>query len=74
MAGEDFGRYGITPEKVPIFLFWLGTTDPEEYSVSLECGGTIHPLHSPYLAPDFKNSIKTGIKAMSYAVIHQLSK
>ena len=70
MAGEDFGRYGRTPEKVPIFMFWLGTVNPVIYAESLEKGTVLPPLHSSNLSPDYKNSIITGIKAMSYATIN----
>ena len=26
MVGEDFGKYGLTPEDVPICLIWLGSS------------------------------------------------
>ncbi len=74
MAGEDFGRYGRTPENVPIFLFWLGTIDPEEYALGLEQGVVFPPLHSPHFAPDYQHTIFTGIKAMSFAVFDLLSR
>ncbi|UCG28175.1 MAG: amidohydrolase [Bacteroidales bacterium] len=69
MAGEDFGRYGRTPEKVPIFMFWLGTVNHMDYTESRQQGTALPPLHSPHLAPDYQNSIVTGIKAMSQAVL-----
>lgn len=69
MAGEDFGRYGRTNEHVPILMFWVGILDQEVYSEQMEKGISPPPLHSPYLAPDYENSIKTGIKAMSFATI-----
>lgn len=73
MAGEDFGRYGRTPENIPIFMYWLGTVDPEAYTESLEKRTILPPLHSPYFSPDYKNSIITGIKAMSFATINLFS-
>jgi amidohydrolase len=74
MAGEDFGRYGRTDEHIPIFMFWVGTVNPEIYSEQMEKGISTPPLHSPYLAPDYENSVTTGIKAMSFATINLFQK
>lgn len=74
MAGEDFGMYGRTPEEVPIFMFWLGTVEHEKYIESQEQDIDLPPLHSPFLAPDYQNSIVTGIKAMSYSVVNLFNK
>ena len=64
MVGEDFGKYGLTPEDVPICLIWLGSTSPDEMKKLKAEGKEPFPLHSPYLNPDYKNTIKTGIKVM----------
>ncbi len=69
MVGEDFGMYGLTPEKVPICLIWLGSTNSEvmkEYSAK---GEKPPPLHSSLLNPDYTTTIETGIKAMVANVI-----
>ena len=69
MVGEDFGMYGLTPEKVPICLIWLGSTNSEvmkEYSAR---GEKPPPLHSSLLNPDYTTTIETGIKAMVANVI-----
>lgn len=29
--GEDFSNYGLTPEKVKIFLTWVGSVDPSKF-------------------------------------------
>ena len=69
MVGEDFGRYGRTPEKVPILLSWLGGVDPEVLATHKANGTIPPPLHSPYFAPRPDMSIKTGVLSMSYALI-----
>ncbi len=60
MVGEDFGQYGLTPEKVPISLMWLGSTGPGRFS----SGETIPGLHNPHYYPDYAETIKTGVKGM----------
>ncbi len=69
MVGEDFGLYGRTPEKVPICLIWLGSTNPEVMKDYLAKGEKPPPLHSSLLNPDYPATIETGIKAMVANVI-----
>lgn len=69
MVGEDFGKYGLTKEGVPICLMWLGSTSREEM-LRLEAEGKKpYPLHSPHLNPDYKKTIETGIAVMTGNVI-----
>lgn len=64
MVGEDFGKYGHTPEDVSINLIWLGSTNPE-FMDSLRAKGELPPpLHSPELNPDYEKTIETGIRVM----------
>lgn len=69
MVGEDFGKYGRTPEKVPICLIWLGSTNPVLMKQLKAEGKKPYPLHSPYLEPDYEMTIETGIKVMTGNVI-----
>lgn len=69
MGGEDFGRYGRTKHKVPIFMFWLGAVSPESVKRSIATGGTLPSLHSSIFAPEAEPTIKTGVTAMSAAVL-----
>ncbi len=69
MVGEDFGMYGRTPEQVPISLIWLGSTSQQRMKQLRAEGKEPHPLHSPYLNPDYKKTIETGIKVMTGNVI-----
>ncbi|GIU21494.1 MULTISPECIES: M20 family metallopeptidase [unclassified Shewanella] len=72
MAGEDFGLYGLTDDKRPITLFWLGTVEPSEYQSSLKTGETLPSLHSSKFAPDYPTTISTGVRAMSKAAMDLL--
>jgi amidohydrolase len=69
MVGEDFGKYGLTPEKIPICLMWLGSTKPELLKELSQKGEEPAPLHSPYLMPDYQLTIETGIRVMAGNVI-----
>jgi hippurate hydrolase len=48
MAGEDFSRYTMTPEKIPVFLVWLGTVAPEKVEKAKQIGEALPSLHSPF--------------------------
>lgn len=74
MVGEDFGKYGLTPEDVPICLMWLGSTNPVLMQELKAVGKKPYPLHSPHLNPDYKQTIETGIKVMAANVIGLLNK
>ncbi|WP_299491485.1 amidohydrolase [uncultured Shewanella sp.] len=65
MAGEDFGLYGLTPEKRPITLFWLGAVNPEQYTKSQKSGKQLPSLHSSLFAPDYPLALTTGVKSMT---------
>jgi hippurate hydrolase len=65
MAGEDFARYGRTEPPVPSLLFWLGTVDPERYTVAMDEGENLPGLHSPLFTPLPAPTIKTGVHAFT---------
>ena len=69
MVGEDFGKYGRTPENIPICLIWLGSTNPELMKELNEKGEKPAPLHSANLQPDYEKTIETGIEVMVANVI-----
>lgn len=69
MGAEDFAEYGLTKEKVPLCMFWLGTQPPEVVAAAKAKGTTLPSLHSPYFKPVPEPSIETGVKAMTSAVI-----
>lgn len=69
MVGEDFGKYGKTPENIPICLIWLGSTSNNLMKELAEKGEKPAPLHSPYLAPDYEKTIETGIRVMTGNVL-----
>jgi hippurate hydrolase len=72
MGGEDFSRYGR--EGVPIFMFWLGTVPPEKVKAAQEGGRDMPSLHSDVYYPVPEPSIRTGLLAMSLAVLNLVGK
>jgi amidohydrolase len=73
MGGEDFGRYG--KEGVPIFLFWLGTVAPDRVAEATRDETKALPsLHSDQYHPIPEPSIRTGVLAMSMAVLNLMGK
>lgn len=74
MAGEDFSRYTMTPEKIPVFLAWLGTVAPERIEKANKTGEVLPSLHSPFYRPEPAPSITFGVKAMTLAVLGELNR
>ncbi|MFK7905773.1 MAG: amidohydrolase, partial [Chitinophagales bacterium] len=62
MGGEDFGMYGRTDAKIPIFMYRLGTVNPERFEAYQADNKQLPSLHSSKFAPDREPSIKTGVR------------
>lgn len=72
MGGEDFSRFA--QGNVPIFLFWLGTVDPKRVAEAEKGGKPLPSMHSEFYAPVPEPSIRTGVLAMSSAVLKLVGK
>ena len=69
LGGEDFGRFGNTPEDIPICIYWLGGANPEQVS-AFKSGGKPPPsLHSSKFLPMERPTLETGIESMSSALL-----
>lgn len=69
MIGEDFSRYGRVDPKIPSLMFRLGTTNPTLFQKAMTGEAEISGLHSSKFAPDYNLTIRTGVKAMTCAVL-----
>lgn len=69
MVSEDFGSFGLAGRQIPITLFWLGAVDPAKVEASRASGAPLPPLHSSRFAPLPEPTLRTGIKAMTTAVM-----
>ncbi|MGB2623247.1 MAG: amidohydrolase [Candidatus Acidiferrum sp.] len=74
MASEDFSLFALADPKPPICMFWLGASDPEKLKEAEEKGTQLPGPHSSKFAPVPGPAIRTGVKAMSSAVMDLLQK
>ena len=74
MASEDFSLYALEEPKPPISMFWLGAVDPEKLKQAKEKGTRLPGPHSSEFAPVPEPTIRTGVKAMSGAVLDLMKK
>jgi len=73
MGSEDFG-YFSQDQKIPTMMFWLGVMDPAKVKQSKEGGLALPSLHSPFFAPVPEPTLRTGVKAMTSAVLDLMKK
>ena len=73
MASEDFGYFSLD-QKIPTTIFWLGASDPEKVKKSRETGVALPGLHSALFAPVPEPTLRTGVKAMTSAVLELMKK
>jgi amidohydrolase len=69
MASEDFGRFGGENHRIPICDFSLGAVESAEFAEAQRTGATLPGLHSSLWAPDPEPTLRTGVKAMTSAVL-----
>jgi hippurate hydrolase len=74
MASEDFGIFGLEGHKIPICMFTLGAVDPEKFRESKQTGKPLPSLHSSLWAPLPEPTIRTGVRAMTAAVLELMKK
>jgi hippurate hydrolase len=73
MASEDFGYFSLD-QKIPATLFWLGASDPLKVKAHRETGAALPGLHSALFAPVPESTLRTGVKAMTSAVLELMKK
>jgi len=74
MGGEDFSEYGRTEHKIPICMFMVGAVSEQAMKESARTGKSLPSLHSPIFAPAPEPTIKTGVTALTAAVLELLGK
>jgi amidohydrolase len=74
MGSEDFSLFALADPKPPIMMFWLGAIDPAKYKDYVEKGTRLPSLHSSEFYPLPEPAIRTGVKAMTTAVLALLKK
>lgn len=74
MASEDFSEFGLVGTQPPYTMFWLGATDPQKLQDSKTKGTRLPGLHSGEFVPVPEPAIRTGVRAMTAAVVDLLKK
>ena len=74
MGSEDFGQFGLEDHKIPTFMFRVGAIDAERIAKSKETGGPLPSLHSSLFWPVPEPTTRTGVKAMTVAVLELMRK
>lgn len=70
MGGEDFSQYGRAG--VPIFMYRLGSVEPQRLAGYKRVAQPAPSLHSPLYYPDAEPTLATGIVTMLSAVLDLL--
>jgi hippurate hydrolase len=73
MASEDFGYFSLD-HAIPTTIFWLGASDPAKVKQSRDSGVALPGLHSALFAPVPEPTLRTGVKAMTSAVLELMKK
>jgi amidohydrolase len=73
MGSEDFGYLSLS-QQIPTTMFWLGASDPAKLKQSKETSVPMPSLHSPLFAPVPEPTLRTGVKAMTAAVLELMKK
>lgn len=74
MGSEDFSLFALADPKPPTMMFRLGAVDPVKWKEAQEKGTRLPSLHSSEFAPLPEPAIRTGVKAMTAAVMELLKK
>ena len=69
-ASEDYSEY--IAAGVPSAFFGIGAYDPKVIEADHAAGIPVPANHSPFFAPTPEVTIRTGVKAMTYAVTNVL--
>jgi hippurate hydrolase len=71
MASEDFGYLGVDG-KIPVMMFALGANSPERIDEAKRTGVPVHGLHTSRFEPIPAPTLRTGVVAMSTAILEIL--
>jgi metal-dependent amidase/aminoacylase/carboxypeptidase family protein len=75
MGGEDFSEYSLPDHSIPAVDFHVGAVAPEKIAASKKAGAPPLPsLHSSKFAPVPEPTIRTGVVAMTSAVLDLMKK
>jgi hippurate hydrolase len=74
MGGEDFSEYSLPDYSIPAVNFHFGAVDPAKMEEYKKAGKELPTLHSSKFAPVPEPTIRTGVVAMTAAVLDLMKK
>ena len=74
MGSEDFGQFGLEGHQIPTFMFRVGAIDAAHIENSKRSGTPLPSLHSSLFWPVPEPTIRTGVKAMTTAVLELMKR
>src|SRR5436309_3697699 len=74
MGGEDFSEYSLPDHSIPAVDCQFGAVDPAKFTDYKQTGKELPSLHSSKFAPLPEPTIRTGIVAMTTAVLELMKK
>jgi hippurate hydrolase len=74
MGGDDFSEYSLPDHSIPAVYFHFGAVEPAKIAESKQTGKELPTLHSSKFAPVPEPTIRTGIIAMTAAVLDLLKR
>jgi len=74
MGSEDFGQFGLEGHQIPTLMLRVGAIDADRIATSQKTGTPLPSLHSSLFWPVPEPTIRTGVKAMTLAVLELMKK
>ncbi|HZI92732.1 MAG TPA: amidohydrolase [Patescibacteria group bacterium] len=74
MGSEDFGWFALEGRKIPAVMLTLGAVEPAKVEASRRTGTPLPSLHSSLFAPLPEPTLRTGVKAMTTAILELMKK
>ena len=74
MGSEDFGLFGLEGHQIPTLQLRVGALDADRIANSQKTGVPLPSLHSALFWPVPEPTIRTGVKAMTLAVMELMKK
>jgi len=74
MGSEDFGLFGLEGHQIPTLMLRVGAIDADRIASSQKTGVPLPSLHSALFWPVPEPTIRTGVKAMTLAVMELMKK
>ena len=68
MGAEDFGEIGRVGG-FPSVMIWLGAAEPAKFAAAKAKNEPLPAMHSALFAPDKERTLKTGVTALTAAVL-----